>query len=34
MAGYSRAEATAFAVVVGMAVVVLVLDLVVWRAVV
>ncbi len=34
MAGYTKAEVTAFVVVVGMAVVVLVLDLAVWRAVV
>lgn len=34
MAGYSKAEAVAFLVVGALALVVLVLDLVVWRAVV
>ena len=34
MAGYSKAEATAFVVVGVLALVVLVLDLVVWRAVI
>ncbi len=34
MAGYTKAEAVAFAVVGALALVVLVLDLAVWRAVV
>lgn len=32
MEGYSKAEVTAFVVVVGMAVLVLALDLLYWRA--